>query len=70
MSSGDGDDVDRILKGLVSNKIVAMMESPQLQPGCLRNLLNVEPAPTNNTGSEFRYVQTCSLEINHRVLPY
>ena len=35
MSSGDGDELDRILCGPVSNKLhaVVMAESPQ-QPGC------------------------------------
>ena len=48
MSSGEEDDLDRILRGAVSDELVAIMESPQ-QPGFLQNLLGVIPAPTNNT---------------------
>ena len=52
MSSGDNDDLDRILEGPVSDElaIVAMTESPQ-QFGCSQNLLGVLPAPTNDAGS-------------------
>ena len=52
VSSGDNDDLDRILERLVSDGIVivAKIELPQ-QPGCLQNLLCVLPAPTNDAGS-------------------
>ena len=50
--SGDNDDPDRILGGLVSDElaIVLMTESPQ-PPSFLSNLLVVLPAPTNDAGS-------------------
>ena len=41
------DDLDCILAGPVSDELVAMTEAPQ-QSGCLKNLLGVVPAPTNN----------------------
>ena len=54
MSSEDDDSLDRILEELVSDElyivIVAMTESPQ-QHGCLKNLLGVFLAPTNDAGS-------------------
>ena len=52
MSSGDDDDLDRILERPVSDElvIVAMTELPQ-QPDCLQNLLGVLPASTNDAGS-------------------
>ena len=52
MSSGDDDDLlDRVLGELVSDKLVAMMESSPNQPKCSQNLLGFVPAPTNNAGS-------------------
>ena len=45
MSSVDDDDLDRILRGLVFDELVAMTEPPQ-QPGCSQNLLGVVLAPT------------------------
>ena len=50
MSSGDDNDLDHTLAGLMSNELVATTESPQ-QSGCLKNLLGVVPTPPNNAGS-------------------
>ena len=44
------DDLDCILGGVESDKLEAMMESPQ-QPGCLQDLLGIIPAPINEAGS-------------------
>ena len=51
MSSGDSDDLDRILEVPLSNELVIVMmtESPQ-QPGCSQNLLGVVLARTNDAG--------------------
>ena len=46
MSSGDDDDLDRILKEQVSNELVPITESPQLATQLLENLLGVIPGPS------------------------
>ena len=51
MSSGDNNNLDRILGGPVSDEIVVITESPQLKPGCSQNVLGVVLAPTVNAGS-------------------
>ena len=44
------DDLDCILGEVVSDELEPMTESPQ-QRGCLQDLLDVIPAPTNDAGS-------------------
>ena len=51
MSSGDDDDLDRILEGPMTNKLVAMTELSPQQPGCSQNPLCVVQAPSNDASS-------------------
>ena len=51
MSSADDGDLDHILRGSVSDKLVAITKSPQLTMRLLTNLLGVVLAPTNDAGS-------------------
>lgn len=50
MCSGEGNDLDCNLGGVMSNKLVAMTESLQ-QPSCSQDPLGIVRVPTNDAGS-------------------